>query len=36
MEVVDGLKEGDSVIADPVPGIRDGQPISVKHGASNK
>ena len=35
VEVVDGMKEGDSVIADPVPDIRDGQPISVKHGASN-
>ncbi len=36
MEVVDGLKEGDSVIADPVPGIRDGQPVSIKNGTGNK
>jgi len=36
MEVVDGLKEGDSVIADSVPGIRDGQPVAVKNGTGNK
>jgi len=36
MEVVDGLKEGDSVIAEPVRGIRDGQPVSIKNGTGNK